>query len=200
MRDQAIAHGQHRKIEDRITETHAMAEAANRDPAKKIDGSDNEASNGIAAHEFRGTIHGTIKAGFRFQFLAAQTGLIFVNQPSRQIGINRHLLAGHGVQAEARGDFGDASATLGDNNEIHDQQDEEDNQANRDIAPHQKAAKGGNHVSRRFRPLMPMGQDDARGRHIQRQPEQRGQQQQSREGGEIKRSLQEQRRHQHQYR
>ena len=60
-----------------------MAQAANGDPADKIDGGDNEARNGIAAHEFRGTIHGTIKAGFCFQFLAAQTGLIFVNQTGR---------------------------------------------------------------------------------------------------------------------
>ena len=52
----------------------------------------------------------------------------------------------------------------------------------------------------RFRAFMPVGQDDARGGDIQRQPEQRGQQQQCREGGEIERSRQKQRRHQHQYR
>ena len=48
-----------------------------------------------------------------------------VDQAGRQVGVDRHLLAGHGVEGEARRDFGDAARALGDDDEVHDHQDGE---------------------------------------------------------------------------
>ena len=70
----------------------------------------------------------------RFQFLAAALGFLLVDQAGGKVGVDRHLLAGHGVQAEARRDFGDAARTLGDDDEVHDHQDGEDDQADDEIA------------------------------------------------------------------
>jgi hypothetical protein len=53
-------------------------------------------------------------------------GFVLVDQAGRQVGVDRHLLAGHGVEGEARRDFGDAARTLGDDDEVHDDQDDED--------------------------------------------------------------------------
>jgi hypothetical protein len=53
-------------------------------------------------------------------------GLFLVDQAGGQVGVDRHLLAGHGVEGEARRDFGDAARTLGDDDEVHDDEDDED--------------------------------------------------------------------------
>ena len=44
----------------------------------------------------------------------------------RQIGVDRHLLAGNGIEGEARADFGDARGALGDDEEVDRDQDDED--------------------------------------------------------------------------
>jgi hypothetical protein len=86
-------------------------------------------ANGIAADEFRGTVHGAEEAGFVFQGFAPPPCFLLVDQSGRQIGVDRLLLAGHGVQVEPGGDFGDAAGALGDDHEIHDDQDREHDDA-----------------------------------------------------------------------
>src|ERR1700755_2584463 len=44
---------------------------------------------------------------------------------ARQIGIDRHLFAGHGVEVEARGDLRDAARSLGNDHKIHDHEHRE---------------------------------------------------------------------------
>src|ERR1041384_7194735 len=60
----------------------------------------------------------------------------FVERAGRKVGIDRHLLARHGVEVEARGDFGDAAGALGDDDEIHDDQNGKDHHADDEIAAH----------------------------------------------------------------
>ena len=66
--------------------------------------------------------------------LAPRAGLVLVDQAGREIGVDRHLLAGHGVEGEARRDFGDAARALGDDDEVHDHQDDEDDDADDEVA------------------------------------------------------------------
>jgi hypothetical protein len=48
-----------------------------------------------------------------------------VDDPGVELGIDRHLLAGQGVQGEPRAHLGDAARALGDDDEVdHDQDDE----------------------------------------------------------------------------
>jgi hypothetical protein len=82
-------------------------------------------------------------------------GFLFVDEARRQIGVDRHLLAGHGVQGETRGHFGDAAGTLGDDDEIHDHQDREDDQADDEIALHDQLAEGLDHEARAAVPSLP---------------------------------------------
>ena len=168
LRDEPITHGQHSEIGDSITKAHAVAADAYGNAANQIDRRDDQTSNGIAAHKFRSTVHGAVKTSFRFQFLAPRTGLRFINQPGGQIRINRHLLARHGIQAEARGNFSNSPAALGNDNKIDNQQDEENNQPDGNITAHQEAAKGRNHMAGRFWPFMPMRQNNACCGNIQR--------------------------------
>ena len=67
---------------------------------------------------------------------------VLVDQAGGQIGVDRHLLAGHGVEVEARRDFGDAAGALGDDDEVHDDEDREHDDADHEIAGHHEVAEG----------------------------------------------------------
>jgi hypothetical protein len=65
---------------------------------------------------------------------------LLVDQAGIEVG-DRHLLAGHRVEMEAGGDFGDAARTLGDDHEVHDDEDCEHDDADHEIAAHHEAAE-----------------------------------------------------------
>ena len=90
----------------------------------------------------RGAVHGAEEGRFLLQLLAALLGLVLVDQAGGQVGVDRHLLAGHGVQGEAGRDFGDAARALGDDDEVHDHQDGEDDHADDEVAAHHQLAEG----------------------------------------------------------
>ena len=170
-----------------------------RPPRMLIDG-DDQPGDRVAAHELRGAVHRAVEAALLLQLLAAPARRLLVDQPGGQVGVDRHLLARHRIQAEPRGDLGDAAGAFGDDHEVHHQQDREHDQPDHHVAAHQEAAERGDHVAGRQRPLVAVRQDQPRGRDVERQAQQRGQQQQGRERGEVERALQEQRHHQHQHR
>ena len=96
---------------------------------------------------------------------------LLADQAGVEIGVDRHLLAGHRVEGEACRDLGDTARALGDHDEIdHDQNDEDDN-ADRIIAADQKVAKRFDHLACRVRSAMAFHQHDTGGSHIERQPQ-----------------------------
>ena len=72
---------------------------------------------------------------------AAPARLVLVDQAGGEVGVDRHLLAGHGVEVEARGHLGDAAGALGDDHEVHDHQDREHDHADHEIAAHHEIAE-----------------------------------------------------------
>lgn len=60
-------------------------------------------------------------------------GFLLVNESGVEVGLDGHLLAGHGVKGEAGRHFGDTGRACGDDNLIKDEQDHEDDRAD-DIA------------------------------------------------------------------
>src|SRR6202034_3032445 len=124
------------------------------DAADDVDEDDEQAGDRVAAHEFRGAVHRAEEAAFVFQRLAAFLGDFLVDQPGGEIGVDRHLFAWHGVEVEARRDFGDASRALGDDDEIHDYQDCEDDNADDEIAAHHDIAERLDDVAGRIRAFM----------------------------------------------
>ena len=61
--------------------------------------------------------------------LAARACLFFVNQPGVQVGVDRHLLAGHGVQGESGGDFSGSHCAVADHDILDRNQGEEQHEA-----------------------------------------------------------------------
>ena len=199
-------HLRHQPVTDRqqgeglggVAEAHALLRHGDDDAAYDIDAHDQQAGNGVAAHEFGGAVHGAEEVGFRFDGLAARLGFLFVDQAGGQIGVDRHLLAGHGIQAEACRHFGDAARTLGDDHEIDDDEDGEDDQADDEIALHDQLAESLNDIAGGGGAFIAMTQDQAGGGEIQRQPQHGGDQQDGGEGAELQRLSDEHRRHQDQ--
>ena len=200
LRDQAVADGQGGERRGGIAERHAVPAEPDGQAADDVDDGDEQGGDRVAAHELRGTVHGAVEAAFLLQLAPAHARNLVGDGAGRQLGVDRHLLAGHGVQAEPRRDLGDAPGALGDDHEVHHQQDGEQDQADHHVAAHQEAAERGHDVAGGEWPLVAVAQDQPRGRDLERQPEQRGQQQQGREAGEVERALEEQRHHQHQHR
>ena len=154
-----------------------MLKKSYRDAAHHIDDQNNDAGNGIAAHKFGRTVHRTIKIGLTADVGAPRARFGFGDESGVQIGVNRELLAGHRVQREPRRDLGNASGAFSDHDEINDDQNQEHHQADGVIAAHQKIAEGFDHLARCPRAGVALQQHNARRRDIQRQAQQRGQQQ-----------------------
>lgn len=172
-----------------------MAEITNDDAAENIDRGDDQTGDRIATHEFGGTVHRTEEGAFFFQFAAAALGFLFIDDAGGQIRIDRHLLAGDGVQCETRANFGDTRRTLGDDDEVDGDQDHEDDQTDHEVAGHDEAGETGDHAARSRRALVAMRKDDARRRDVQRQTDHGCDQQHGRERREIQWTLDPERHH-----
>jgi len=160
---------------------------AYRQPADDHDQHDQNAGDGIAAHELAGTIHRAEEIRLLGDDRAACSGFILADESGVEIGVDRHLLAGHGVQRETRTDFGNPSGTLGDHHEIDNDQDDEQDNADGVIASYQEMTEGLDHLASGVGAGVPFEQHDPGGRNVERQPQQRGHQQHGGKYGEFKR-------------
>ena len=113
---------------------HAVLDDADDEAADDVDERDDDAGDGVAADELAGTVHRPVEVGLLRDFLAAALGFALVDDAGVQVGVDRHLLAGHAVQGEAGGDFADARGALGDHDELNDDDDDEDDDADDDLA------------------------------------------------------------------
>ena len=145
-----------------FAEGEALLGNADDDAADDVDEHHEQACDRVAADEFRGTVHRAEEAAFVLQRLAALLGNLLVDQAGGEIGVDRHLLAGHGIQMETGRDFGDAARTLGDDDEIHGDQDREHDNSDHEIAAHHEIAEGLDDVPGGVGALMAVSKDQPR--------------------------------------
>ncbi len=200
LRHQTVADGEDGVGMRRIGERQALLGDADDHAADDVDEDDQQAGNGIAAHELGGAVHGAEKAAFVLERLAAASRFVLVDEAGGEVGVDRHLLAGHGVQVEARGDFGDAPRALGDDDEIHDHQNRKDDDADDEIAAHHEIAERLDDVAGGVGAFMTVGQDEAGRGQVEREAHHGRDQEHGRESGEFERAVDEQGRHQDQHR
>ena len=198
--DQAVADRQLDEHVGGFAEVHAVAEIADRDAADDVDEGDDQAGDGVAADEFRGAVHRAEEGRFLLQLAAAKLRGLVVDDAGRKVGVDRHLLAGNGVEGEARADLGDTGRALGDDDEVHDDQDHEHDEADDEVARHHQVREAGNDVAGGVRALVAVRQDHAGRRDVERQAQHGGDQEDGREGREIERPRDPQRDHQDQHR
>jgi hypothetical protein len=124
----------------------------------------------------------------------------FVDQAGGEIGVDRHLLAGHGVEVEARRDFGDAARALGDDDEVHDHQDANTMMPMTKLPRITKLPKASMTWPAAAVPSWPFGQDQARRGEVQRSRSMVAISSTVGKDEKFERRLDEQRRHQDQHR
>ena len=124
-----------------------MLEDPDDEPRKDIDKDDDDARDGIASNELRGTIHGTVEVSFLLDLLPATLRFCLGNQTGVQVGIDAHLLARHRVESEPRSDFSNTSGTVGDDHELDDDKDDEDHDTDDVTAPDHDRPEGLNDVT-----------------------------------------------------
>ena len=159
-----------------------MLDDADDHAADDVDEHDQQAGDGVAAHEFGRAVHGAEEAAFVLEHLTAPARFLFVDRAGRHFGVDRHLLARHRVEVEAGGDFRDAARTFGDDHEVHDDQDREHDDADHEVAAHHKIAEGLDDVAGGVGALVAVREDKARRCEVERQPQHRRDQQHGREG------------------
>ena len=178
----------------------AVGDHAEHEAGADVDAEDQQRGNRIALHELAGAVHRAVEIGLGGDFLAAGLGFIGLDQAGREIGVDRHLLAGQGIQREAGGDFRDAARALGDHHQVDDHQDREDEQTDDEVAADQEGAETLDDMAGGLVAFMAVDQHDAGGGDVERQPQQRGEQQHRGECAEIEDFRRVHRRHQHRHR
>ena len=165
-----------------------MLEQPDQNATDQVHDEDDDAGDGVAAHELGGAVHRAVKVGLAADFAAPCACFTFVEKAGVEVGIDRQLLARHRIQGEARRHLGDAPGALGDDDKVDDDQDQEHHEADDVVAADQEIAEGLDHLARRVRPGVALHQDDAGGRDVERQAQQRRQQQHRGEHREIQRA------------
>ena len=162
-----------------------MLQDADQESGHDIDDGDEDAGDGVALGEAGGAVHGAVELGFARDLFSAGARLTFVDQARVQIGIDRHLLAGHGVQGEPRGDFRDAHRAVVDDHVLNRDQHQEDHHADHVVAADHEIPERLDHLACRGSSRISVQQNGARGGDVQRQAEQRQQQQGGGEHAEL---------------
>jgi hypothetical protein len=97
LRHQAVADGEQHIGAPRFAEIHPVRGDADDDAADDVDRHNQQSGNRVAAHELARAVHGAEEGAFVLQIFATFACLSLIDEACREIGVDRHLLAGHGV-------------------------------------------------------------------------------------------------------
>lgn len=154
-----------------------MLEDTDRHAADQVDKQNQQAGNGVAAHELAGAVHGAVELGLLGHFRAAGLGLVLVDQAGVEVGVDRHLLAGHGVEGKTRAHLGNPPSTLGHHHEVDDHQDREHHDTDHIVAADHHLAEGLDHLTGGGVAVLAVQHHHPRRGHVKGQAQQRGNQQ-----------------------
>jgi hypothetical protein len=107
---------------------------ANQKTGDDVDDRDQDTGDRVALRETGCAVHGAVKFGFAGNHLAPGARFVLVDEACVEVGVDRHLLARHGIQGEARRHFRDTHRAVVDDDELDSDQDEEDHDADHVIA------------------------------------------------------------------
>ena len=168
-----------------VREGQAVTDRADGQAAEDVDEQDQDAGDRIAADELAGTVHGAVEVRFRAHLGAPCAGLVLRDQAGVQIGVDGHLLAGHGIQGESGADFRDTARALGDHHEVDDGENDEHHHADGEVAADHEFAERLDDAAGRLRAAVAVQQHDAGRGDVQRQAQQGGEQQDRRKHAEL---------------
>ena len=166
-----------------FAQAHAGLNNTNDRTCDKIYRRDDDRHDRVALDDLGCTVHCAVEVRFALDLIAAQLGFLFIDQAGRQVGVDCHLFTRHGVQGETGSNFCYAFCTLGDNDELHQNDDQEDDDADDNVALDNEFTECLDDLTC----IAASRQNQARGRDIQSQTEQRCNQQQRWENRKLQR-------------
>ena len=184
---QTVADRQQRVSLGRCPDVEIVLQHTDEQSAEDVDEHNQDAGDGVAADELRRAVHRAEEIGLVGDRRAPFARFVLADQSGVEVGVDRHLLARHRIEREACGDFGDAAGALGDHDKIDDHQNRKNDDADRVVAADQEVAKSVDHLSGGARAGMAFEQHDARRGDVERQAQQRSDQQHRRKNREIER-------------
>ncbi len=190
---QPVADRQDRVGLERRAHRHVVDHHADHEAHHEVQERDQQPGDRIALHEFRGTVERAEEGGLLLLELAPLAGLLVADRAGGHVAVDGELLAGHRVEREARAHLGHAPRTLGDHDEVHDQEHAEHHQPEQHRAAHDEHREALDHVARRPGAGMALADDELRGGDVERQPQHQAREQDRRKGREIERALDEER-------
>ena len=102
--------------------------------ADDVDQGDDDTGDRIPFDELHRTVHRTIELALFLDRQAFFARLVGIQDPCAHVGVDTHLLTRHGVQGKAGGNLSDPLSTLGDHDELHQGNDQEDNTADDEVS------------------------------------------------------------------
>ncbi len=102
----------------RLHDGHAHLGGTDDQAADDVDDDDDDAGDGIPFDELHRTVHRTVELALLLQVGAEAAGGRRVDDAGAEVGVDRHLLTRHSVQAETGGYLCDPLGTLGDDDEL----------------------------------------------------------------------------------
>ncbi len=187
MRHQTVTDGQQGVNLAGVAEAHVVLEDTDGHAADQVDEQNQQAGDGVTADELAGTVHRTVELGFLGDFRTARLGLVLVDQTGVEVGVDRHLFAGHRIEGEACAHLGNPPGTLGHHDEVDDHQDREHHDTDHVVTADHHLTEGLDHLTGGGVAVLTVEHHHPRRRHVQRQPQQRRHQQNGREHREIQR-------------
>ena len=101
LRGEAVADRQQRELVRGLAERQALLHDADDDAADEVDQRDQDAGHRVALDELRGAVHRAVEVGLLGDLGAALARLLVGDLARVEVGVDRHLLAGHRVEREA---------------------------------------------------------------------------------------------------
>ncbi len=187
--DQALADGQDGVGLGRGRQVDAVLQDADDEAGDDVDDGDEDGRQRVALGEADRAVHRAVEVGFTAHPVAAQPRLGLVDGAGVEVGVDGHLPARHGVEGEARRHFRDADGAVVDDDELNRDEDQEHDDADDEVAADDELAERHDDVAGRLDAFVPVHEDEARGGDVERQAQQREQEQQRREDRELDRVL-----------
>ena len=178
--DQSVADGQDAVDVQGLAGRHAVLGDADDGPADDVDHGDDHACDAVTLDELHGAVHGAVHLAFLTHALAAGLGLGHVDDPGAHVRVDGHLLARHGVQGETGPDLGHALGAFGDDQKLHDGQNEEDHGTDHEIATQGEVAESEDDLAR-----VRLQEDETSGGDVESHPEQGGEKQHGRKDRKV---------------
>jgi hypothetical protein len=185
LRDEAVADREDAVGLRRLEQRQVVLHHADDDPGDHVDRHDDQARDRITADELGRTIHGPVELRVRLNLFTTLPGGLLVDETRNQVGVDGHLLARHRVQREASADLGDPVGTFGDHDEVDEHEDEEHHRADDEVSADHELAERRDDLPSRVHAFSPVKEDVAGRGHVEAEPEQRDEDEQRGERGEV---------------